>query len=123
MQVSKTYGKTTITADGSTQLEVFTNIASMEEVFCESKCGKCNSEEINFRVRNVTEGKKEYVYPEMVCKKCYAKLTFGQSEGGKLFPVRFEREDGEYKKGPDGKNIQKGSHGWVKYNKETGKEE
>lgn len=119
----KVNDKAVIVAEGETQLEVFQNLASMQEIFGESHCGKCGSEHINFRVRNVKDGKKEYTYPEMQCQKCWAKLAYGQMEGGALFPVKFMREEGEYLKDANGKLIPKGTKGWVKFNKDTGKEE
>lgn len=113
----------TIQAEGETQLDLFKAVARAEEVFGEHSCGKCNSESISFRVRVVQDGKKTYEYPELVCNSCYAKLSFGQMEGGELFPVRFQREDGEYVKDNNGKYIPKGTRGWTKYNKDTKKEE
>lgn len=123
MKVTRHYTNVSLTAEGATHLEVVKELAALEEVFSEAKCGKCGSEDIRFRVRSVQDGKKEYEYPEMLCGGCWAKLSFGQSEGGKLFPVRYEREGGEYKKDADGNYIPRGTRGWVKYNKETGKEE
>jgi len=124
---------TVVVAEGETQLEVFKQLASMTEVFDNSVCQKCHNKEghgVSFTIRKASKGKKEFEYPELVCKdgKCRAKLTFGQADGGVLFPVRFERgksEDGTtvYLKDSEGKNIPRGKWGWVRYNKETGKEE
>lgn len=117
--------KITLVAEGETQFDIFQTLAEMQEVFAEDACGKCKSKWLRFVVRNVQDGKKEYKYPELRCgnPSCRAKLTFGQSENGKLFPVRFKRQDGEYVKDENGRNIQKGNWGWVIYNKETGEEE
>ena len=123
MQVNKQIGTVTLLADGENPLEIFEKLAMLQEVFCEDKCGKCGNTALSYRVRKVQDGKKEYTYPELGCNKCYAKLTFGQSDDGRLFPVRYQRKDKEYIKDKDGRNIPKGSNGWVKYNKETGKEE
>lgn len=126
MQVQhKINDKITIVVDGDTQLDVFQKLARMGEVFGETHCAKCKKDNISFRVRNVKDGKKEYNYPELVCNNsdCRAKLTFGTMEGGELFPVRFERNEGEYVKDKNGKNVPKGTWGWVIYNRETGKEE
>jgi hypothetical protein len=116
-----------VVAEGETQMDVFQQIAEMQEVFGEQKCGKCGCTDLSYRVRKVPDGKKsEFSYPELVCqnKDCWAKLSFGQAkEDGKLFPVRFERDGKEYKKDANGKNIRRGSNGWVKFNKETNKEE
>jgi hypothetical protein len=111
----KVNNKVTVTAEGETQLEVFEQLGSLQEVFGEEKCGKCGGDSLAFRVRHVTDGKKEYTYPEMQCRspKCFAKLSFGQQmESKNLFPKR-KNEDG----------TEKGKRGWVIYNKETGKEE
>lgn len=119
----KLNNRVSVEAEGETQLEVFENASALQEVFGESCCGKCGSENITFRVRTVGEGKKTYKYPEMVCKSCWAKLSYGQSDGGVLFPVRYEREDKEYVRDANGFKIPRGDKGWVKYNKETDKEE
>lgn len=126
MKVSvKLNDRVTVEGEGETQLDVFRNLASMQEVFGESSCQKCNSSNLQFVVRRVQDGKKEYEYPELRCKgdKCYAKLSFGTMEGGQLFPVRHERKDGEYLKDENGKNIPRGKNGWVRWNFDTKKEE
>lgn len=121
----------TVVAEGDTQLDVFKQLASLGEVFGEQCCQKClakgktveQASNIEFRVRTVIDGKKSYEYPELSCKTCYAKFTFGQSEGGSLFPVRHERKDGEFVKDANGARIMKGTKGWTIFNKQTGKEE
>lgn len=122
--------KTCVVAEGETQLDVFKQLASMQEVFGEERCSKCGNDDLRFQTRKASKGKKEFVYPELVCKnpKCRAKLSYGQADDGVLFPVRFEREQNEdgvtvYIKGEDGRMISRGSYGWVIFNKETGKEE
>lgn len=121
---TKVNSKTTVVAEGETPLDVFTTLATLQELFGEEKCGKCGCENLTYRVRTVGEGKKTYTYPELVCQnwECRAKLSYGQMENGGLFPVRYVREDGENVK-VDGKNVVKGSWGWVKFNRDTGKEE
>ena len=129
MQVEyKVNDRAVVVANGENPLEVFKNLATLQEVFGEEKCGKCGGTNFTFRIRKAQDGKKEYEYPEIVChsyliedmnytnKKCYAKLTFGQSDDGILFPIRFKREGKEYVKDKDGKNIPKGDNGWVRYN-------
>lgn len=121
--------KLEIEVEAEKPIELLAAIGSAQEVFGEEKCGKCGKDNIAYRVREAVQqaGKKQnvYDYAELVCldPRCRAKFTFGQMEGGKLFPIRFEREGKEYKKTADGKLIPKGSNGWVKFNKETGKEE
>jgi hypothetical protein len=87
--------------DANTPKEVFKELASFQEVFAETICGACNSEDLKFQVRTV-EGNDYY---EMRCKSCFAKLSFGQNKtGGGLFPKR--KIDGEYDK------ENKGWHKW-----------
>lgn len=114
-----------ISINGENPLEVFKGLANFQEVFGEKCCGKCQSTDISFRVRRPTKGSKTYDYPELVCQnpKCRAKLSFGQSDEGALFPVRFQREGGAYVKDENGKNVPRGTWGWVVFNRETGKEE
>lgn len=123
IKLTRKSGNNLIQVEGETEMDVFENISSAEEVFSEANCGKCGSTEIRYKIRRVTDGKKEYKYPEMQCQKCYAKLTFGQSDNGVLFPVRHLREDGNYVLDKDGKRVAKGKNGWTKYNRETKKEE
>lgn len=125
MQVQKTIGQLTIEFTAENHLDVFSQLSELEEVFGSvTECGKCKSKDVRFSLRKANDGKKkEFVYPEAVCKNCYAKFKFGQSEGGKLFPIKYVREDGEYVKDDKGKNIPLGTNGWTKYNKETGKDE
>jgi DNA-directed RNA polymerase subunit RPC12/RpoP len=111
--------------EGKGHLDIWKQIASFQEVFEEEKCGKCGKDNIKYVLRVAQDGKDEYEYPELRCNSCGAKLSFGTMKDGNgtLFPIRFEREGKEYKKDANGKSIPKGSYGWVKYNKETGKEE
>lgn len=117
MQVSmRVSDKVTVVAEGEDQQEVFENLASMQEVFGEAKCGKCGGENLRFQVRKDKEDNKYY---ELICKNkngtgwCNAKFAFGcHKKGGGLFPQRKDKED-KYK--PNG--------GWTVYNKETQKEE
>lgn len=121
--------KVTLVAEGETPFEVFDTLAGMQEVFGEERCGKCAAANkpgtrLRFKVRRVKDGpKKEYTYPELHCEDCRAKLIFSQMEGGGLFPVRFERNEGEYVKDANGKLIPKGANGWVKWNFEKKCEE
>lgn len=115
---------TIIVAEADSQLELFQQLASLTEVFGEAKCNKCGGT-YKYRVRTVQDGKKEYVYPELVCnnRDCRAKLAFGQTNDGALFPKRFQQEDGEHVLDENGRKVVKGAWGWASYNRETGKEE
>ena len=89
-------------------------LASFQEVFEESACGKCKGTDLRFAVRKATDEKgKTYEYHELRCNTCKAKLAYGVLDDGKggLFPKR--KEDGKWK----------GSNGWVKWNPEKKVEE
>lgn len=112
-----------IMADGETHTDLFENLANMQEVFGEEKCGKCSNTQLRFVVR---KDKDENKYYELQCSdfKCKAKLSFGcHKKGGGLFPKRYESKDGENLKDENGKNKVRGTWGWTIYNRETGKEE
>lgn len=90
--------------EGDEQKEIFKELATLQEIFGEEKCGCCGG---NFRfvVRNV-DGNDYY---ELRCNdsKCNAILAFGQhKKGGTLFPKRKD-DDGNYL--PN-----KGWHKWSK---------
>jgi hypothetical protein len=79
-------------ADG--QKEIFKELATIQEIFSESKCGLCNKESIKFVVRSV-DGNDYY---ELRCTEsgCGATLGFGQhKKGGTLFPKRKD-DEGNY---------------------------
>jgi hypothetical protein len=100
--------------DVPNQKEAIKNLHSFQEIF-EENCGKCKSDNIKFTTRKATdEKKKEYIYHELRCGKCGAKLPLGVLDDGSdnLFPKR---------KGEDGNYV--GSNGWRLWNKETQKEE
>lgn len=95
--------------DASNERDLFEKVAHLNEVFNNVVCGKCRSENTFMRVRNVNDDK----FYEYVCSDCYARFSLGcHKKGNTLFPHRKDKE-GNYL--PDG--------GWMKYNKETGKEE
>ena len=95
--------------EADTHRELFAQIAKFQEVFEESKCGKCGSENLRFVVRNVDDNE----YFELRCMDCGAKLAFGSmKKGGGLFP---KRKDAEGNWLPD--------RGWVKWNPKTEKNE
>lgn len=109
MKVRYTKGPISVEIEGDTQVEVFQQLANFQEIFAESMCGKCGSEDIRFQVRNVDDN----LYYEARCISCGAKLAFGvMKKGGRLFPKRKDKE---------GKWLNNG--GWVKWNPDTQKEE
>jgi len=96
--------------------ELFAKLAHLEEIFGHNQCVKCKSNNLKRVIRTAQgtddKGKvKTYTYYELRCEDCYARFQFGQGDNG-MFPQRKDK-DGNYK--PDG--------GWVRYNKDTKKEE
>jgi len=94
--------------EGSGQKEVFKELAMIQEIFSEEKCGVCGCTNIKFVVRNVDAND----YYELRCtdSKCGATLSFGQhKKGGTLFPKR-----------KDDDNTYLPNKGWHKY---TGKKD
>ena len=86
--------------ESETESQLWKDLASLQEVFGESKCGKCGCEDLKMIVRTVDENE----YFELRCTKCFARLSYGQhKKGGGLFP---KRKDGENNYLPNG--------GWVK---------
>jgi len=100
-----------VEVEGGTQIELFENIATAQEIFGITECGACHSKEIRFVVRKVTKQEKnktkEYRYHELHCQKCRARLAFGlHQEGSTMFPKRKD-ETGNYLP----------NNGWSKYEK------
>jgi len=96
-----------IEADG--QKEVFKELATIQEIFSEDRCGLCGGINIKFIVRNVDSND----YYELRCTdiKCGAILSFGQhKKGGTLFPKRKDDE-----------NNYLPNKGWHKWNKDSSK--
>jgi DNA-directed RNA polymerase subunit RPC12/RpoP len=109
MKTSYTSGKLTVEFDTTTAVELFEQLGVFQEVFGETKCGKCGSENLRFVVRTDAEENKYY---ELRCVDCGARLSFGcHKKGGGLFPKRKDAE-GNWK--PD--------NGWCKWDKASGKE-
>mgnify|MGYP006138780865 CR=1 FL=1 len=101
-------GRLRVELDADTQTSTFQAISRFQEVFEESVCGKCGSENLKYVVRNIDDN----FYYELRCKDCGAKLAFGvHKSGGGLFP---KRKDGDQWL-PD--------NGWVKWNPKTEKNE
>ena len=95
--------------EADTQTEVFEQLAHFQEIFDESVCGKCGSENVRFQVRTVEDN----LYYELRCMDCGAKLSFGvMKKGGRLFPRRKDKEGNWLN-----------DRGWVKWNPDTQQEE
>jgi ribosomal protein L40E len=102
-------GRIKVEVEGESQKDVFLELSKFQEVFEETACGKCGSENIRFVVRNVDDN----LYYELRCMDCGARLSFGvHKKGGGLFPKRKDN---------DGKWLQDG--GWTKWNPKTEKSE
>lgn len=108
-------GRMTMEFEAGSHKAIWRELASFEEVFEETNCGKCGSGNIRHVIRKAKDQKgKEYEYFELRCADCRAKLPFGLLDDGSdnLFPKRRD-EEGNYR----------GSSGWVKWNKEKQVEE
>jgi ribosomal protein L40E len=98
-------GRLKVELEGDSQKDLFEAISKFQEVFDETSCGKCGSENLRFVVRNVEDN----LYYELRCLDCGARLSFGvHKKGGGLFP---KRKDNDGKWLPDG--------GWLKWNPKT----
>lgn len=90
--IYKANDKLSFELEAAGQKEVFKELALIQEIFSEDKCGLCGSTNIRFVTRNV-DGNDYY---ELRCADCGAVLAFGQhKKGGTLFPKRKD-DDGNY---------------------------
>ena len=95
--------KLTFELEGSGQKEIFKELALIQEIFAEEKCGLCSSPSFKFCVRSM-DGNDYY---ELRCSECSAVLGFGQhKKGGTLFPKR-----------KDDSGVWLPNKGWHKYQK------
>jgi|TARA_Y100001937_G_scaffold92455_1_gene125200 ribosomal protein L40E len=107
MKLNYKLGNLTVEFECDTVKEVFNQLAIYQEVFGETKCGKCGSENLRFVVRE-NDGNEYY---ELRCLDCGARLSFGvMKKGGGLFP---KRKDAEGNWLPD--------NGWTRWNSKTKK--
>lgn len=110
-------GRMTVELEGNSQAEIWRQIASFQEVFEDTKITKFEqtSDDVRFTVRKDDDDNEyfELRYAGDNPKLFGVKKAFGQNKKpeGKLFPKRKDKE-GNYL--PD--------NGWVKYDKEQGKE-
>jgi len=85
-------GKLQFELEGSGQKELFKELATIQEIFGEDKCGCCSKNNLKYLVRNVDDNN----YYELRCNDCGAILSFGQhKKGGTLFPKRKD-DEGNY---------------------------
>ena len=45
----------TVELEADTQVEVFSQLSAFQEVFGETNCGKCGSDNLKFQIRNVDD--------------------------------------------------------------------
>jgi len=90
----------TITAIDSKS--AFETIAEIQEVFEERTCGKCNSENIRFDVRE--EGGNTFY--KLTCLACRAQLDFGQ---------RKDKQKGLFIRRKTADNVVMPNNGWYIY--------
>jgi len=86
MRVRYTSGRLSTEFEGN-QTEIFAALAEFQEIFEETSCGKCGSDNIGFVVREVKGNK----FHELHCRnpECHAKLAFGKHRQTEtLFPRR-----------------------------------
>ena len=76
----------TVEVAGDSLFDLFNELSSAQQVFSVSECGCCKSKNLKFVVRKASSGKKDFNYPEVWCTDCRARLSYGQSEGGVLYP-------------------------------------
>jgi len=105
MKVTYQAGRLTASFECDTQKDLFGQLSNFQEVFGQHSCGKCNSDDLRYVVRENDSNE----YHEIRCNGCSARLSFGvNKKGGGLFPKRKDA-DGNWL--PDG--------GWVKWNSKT----
>jgi len=126
MKVLRRLNNVDIEAEGDNSRDIFGDLAKLQEVFQHSKCGCCDGTEYRYVVRKAKDAKgKEFDYYELHCQdpKCRARIPFGQSENGVLYPKRrwgqLSEKDQEQrqdaKPAPDAKFDYLPNNGWYKY--------
>lgn len=86
-------GRLSVEVESETQKGVFDELASFQEVFENTICGQCESNNVRFVVRRVDDNS----FYEIHCQNCRHRFVFGQHKGkaGTLFPRRKD-ENGNY---------------------------
>ena len=125
MKVSKTIGSTTFTAEGETTLEIFKELAALQEAFSDDHCEKCKGTNLKYVCRVSTKDGETYPFQDLVCQSCSSKLHFGLSQkGDNLYPKRFKTNNkGKALKDDNDRAIKVGENGWLKWNFEKKVEE
>ena len=76
MKVNYNLGKLNVAFESETVRELWKQLATFQEVFGETTCGKCGSENLRFVVRE-NDGNEYY---ELRCVDCGARLAFGANK-------------------------------------------
>jgi hypothetical protein len=110
----------TIEAEGTTQTELFANLAKLAEPFSVSQCGACKGRDI-MPVFRIVEDNAHY---EMKCQKCGARLTLAKhKKGDTLFPRRkYSEKQSEVKAGKAKAGDFVPNGGWQKWSNERNDE-
>lgn len=101
-------GRMIFDANLQNRYEAWATIAMIQEIFEEPACGDCGSPDYRFVVRtskNRDETKADYVFYELHCDNCSAKLEFGVTPDGKrMWPKRRDKDKNEIP-----------NRGWTRY--------
>lgn len=88
MQVQyKVHPQIIVNFEADKATDIFNELASLQELFSNTECGACKSNDIRFVVRKDEE---ENEYYELVCNHCRSRLPFGQKKkpSGSLYPKK-----------------------------------
>jgi hypothetical protein len=131
----KINAKTTVKVEGDNPQAVFQNLATMQSVFSVDKCGCCGSDDLKYVARKAQGQKnKVYEYLELWCSKCYARLSFGISDDGQIYPklkisqLAVEKSESDKKRAEENEEYAKKNYGnlmnagWFKYKAEKKEE-
>lgn len=98
-------GRLTVAFEASEPKQIVKTVASLQEIFEEDRCGKCQSERIRC---SHNSDKDNHDYYKLRCLDCGAQIDFGQHKtGGTLFIKRHTEEDG--------RRVAMPNHGWYVY--------
>ncbi len=116
MKANWKFGEMYFEFEAATPKDLFVQIAAAQTTFQDTVCGSCGSGDIVYIDREAVSGKKTYQYLEISCQKCKAKLSFGQKEGGVIYPKRTKTDDdGKSVKDENGKTVYLEKGGWTKF--------
>ena len=123
-------GKLDFEFEAATQTEAWDTIVSLNEVFLDRQCKKCNRPNAKFhkRIAHSKNGKKEFPYYELRCQnpECKAIKTYGviNDDSGQMFPKNKIGPDDAlfdtFKKNDDDTVAFLPHDGWLRYDKEKG---